>query len=116
MRTLSGQVQSANGRVAELASALKDIIPAIEERTRDLRQQNGALAADVNAQLANIAWRRPCGRSRPSPRDPETSPSEARSTSSDQPYWTWIVSMIVCIAAFTNSVSGWRTMTCPSPS
>ncbi len=28
-----------------------------------------------------------------------------------QPYWTWMVSMMVFIAAFTTSVSGSRTMT-----
>jgi methyl-accepting chemotaxis protein len=54
MRTLSGQVQEANARVAALADSLKNIIPAIEERSRELRDQNGTLAADINAHLNEL--------------------------------------------------------------
>jgi methyl-accepting chemotaxis protein len=54
MRALSFQVQAANGRVAELAASLKDIIPSIEQRARELREQNGALATDANTQLGEL--------------------------------------------------------------
>ena len=54
MRTLSGQVQQANARVAELAEALNDIIPSIEERSRQLRDQNSTLASDINGHLNDL--------------------------------------------------------------
>jgi methyl-accepting chemotaxis protein len=55
MRALSSEVKTANGRVADLASSLNDILPTLEKQARDLRDQNNTMAEGLEVQLGGLA-------------------------------------------------------------
>lgn len=55
MRALSSEVKTANGRVADLASSLNDILPSLERQARDLRERNGTMSDGLEIQLGSLA-------------------------------------------------------------
>ena len=55
MRALSSEVKTANGRVADLASSLNDILPTLERQARDLRERNGTMSEGLEVQLGGLA-------------------------------------------------------------